>query len=146
MTDVRLQREHEHSLSAAVRTWFGVEAGKVNQAYAAKRQERLRAHHLAFDALRARRQELLSARPRDEAALAAVEQQMRDHRKAPPPSVDDLAAQRLAEVNALDAIVAPALRDIRNRAVRGELDVRMVWDERSQSFRIPAGQQEPANA
>lgn len=149
MTDVRLQREHEHSLSAAVRTWFSAEAGKVNAKYKLLREARLRKHHLAFDTLRNRRQELLSARPRDEAALAAIEQQMREHRKAPPPSVDDLEAARLAEVNALDAVVAPALRDIRNRAVRGELDVRMVWDECSQSFRIPAGQdgqEEPAYA
>ena len=140
MSDVRLQREHEHELFQAARRWFTGRCGEINAAYREAVEQRNRDHDAEFDKLRDQRQELLCIRPRTPdvtAEIAAVEQAMRDHKKTPRPDTSDLDAIRQAEISRCDSILATALNSIRNRAVRGELDSRMQWHEPTQSFRIP---------
>jgi hypothetical protein len=138
MTDVRLQREHAHTLEAAARAWAAAEAGKVNIQFRELREGRLRGHNAAFDRVRDELVLARAERPRDEARIEALQSRLRGLKARPLPSMADLEEQRLAAVNALDQVIAPVIRDIRNRAARNELDTRLVWSAESQSFHLPA--------
>jgi len=80
-------------------------------------------------------------RPRTEqiaAEIAELELAMRAHKTKPRPSIDDLDATRQAEIAKADRILTTALQSIHGKAVRNELDTRMVWLPETQSFHLPA--------
>ena len=137
----RLQFEHEHTLQREARNWFQGRAGEINAAYRQAVDARMRGFAAQYDAMRDRRQELLIERPRTEqiaAEIAELEAVMRAHRTKPRPSIDDLDAIRQAEIAKADRILTAALQSIHGKAVRNELDTRMVWSAETQCFHIPA--------
>lgn len=118
-----MDREQAHTEEQAARKVYSAAIAEASEAKRAAVDLAHRERDLGHDRLRDLRAELLRARPRDEPALAVVENAMRDWKRNPP-AVDLSEAQASYQraARAADHELDTELKAIRTRLRAGALD------------------------